>query len=242
MPLHDWSKVRSGVFHHFHQAWTVELCRSLNGGLLPAGHSALIEQKLGSRSPDLLTVEERIDDMNPSHGGVAVLERPRVKTIIRQSDAQFYSAKANRIAIHQPLGRVVAILEIVSPGNKDSRRALGQLVGKIADTITAGVHVLVIDPHPPGPFDPDGIHAAIWELLDPTESPLMDSTHDRLAVAYESTSPCSAYLEPIGVGDRLPTVPLFIAEGAHVPVPLEKAYAAAWDLTPPIVRRAMGLE
>jgi hypothetical protein len=238
MPLHDWSMVRSGLFHHFHQAWTVELCRALNGGLLPARHSALIEQKVASRSPDLLTIEEqRFDGADDSGGGVAVLERPKVKTVIRQSDPQHYAARANRIAIHHLLGRVVAIVEIVSPGNKDSRRALGQFAEKLADTVATGVHALVIDPHPPGPFDPNGIHEAIWELLDANAAPTGDS--GRMAVAYEATNPCTAYLEPIAIGSDLPTMPLFIADGAHIPVPLESSYQSAWQLTPEAVRRTL---
>ena len=30
MPVHDWTRVDAGLFHHFHQDWTIELCRSLN--------------------------------------------------------------------------------------------------------------------------------------------------------------------------------------------------------------------
>jgi hypothetical protein len=30
MPLHDWTRVPSGLFHHFHQFWTTEICRKLH--------------------------------------------------------------------------------------------------------------------------------------------------------------------------------------------------------------------
>ena len=35
MPIHDWKSAPPGLFHHFHQQWTVELCTLLNAGILP---------------------------------------------------------------------------------------------------------------------------------------------------------------------------------------------------------------
>ena len=46
MPLHDWTRVPAGLFHHFHQFWAVEICRKLNRGRLPPGLSALVEPAL----------------------------------------------------------------------------------------------------------------------------------------------------------------------------------------------------
>jgi hypothetical protein len=44
MPIHDWIRVPPGLFHHFHQEWSIEIARELNRGLLPTGFSALVEQ------------------------------------------------------------------------------------------------------------------------------------------------------------------------------------------------------
>jgi hypothetical protein len=30
MPIHDWTRVPVGLFHHFHQDWTIEIARDLN--------------------------------------------------------------------------------------------------------------------------------------------------------------------------------------------------------------------
>jgi hypothetical protein len=35
MPIHDWTRVDAGLFHDFHQSWTVALCNALNSGVLP---------------------------------------------------------------------------------------------------------------------------------------------------------------------------------------------------------------
>ena len=43
MPIHDWTRVDSGLFHAFHQGWTVALQNALNAGVLPADYYALVE-------------------------------------------------------------------------------------------------------------------------------------------------------------------------------------------------------
>ncbi len=47
MPIHDWTRVDAGLFHDFHQDWTIELRRSLNAGRLPPGYVALADQQTG---------------------------------------------------------------------------------------------------------------------------------------------------------------------------------------------------
>src|SRR4051812_18407100 len=76
MPLHDWTRVPSGLYHHFHQGWAWEMGRSLNRGRLPKGLSALVEQGSGPSETEVLTVELAEPDESKS-GGTAVLERPK---------------------------------------------------------------------------------------------------------------------------------------------------------------------
>ncbi|HWE40565.1 MAG TPA: hypothetical protein VG406_28715, partial [Isosphaeraceae bacterium] len=57
MPIHDWSKVGAGIFHHFHNLWINELCTALNDGLLPRDYYALLEQFVGNMGPDVLALE-----------------------------------------------------------------------------------------------------------------------------------------------------------------------------------------
>ena len=45
MPIHDWTRVAAGVYHHFHQDWTIEISRRLNAGILPAGYFAMADQR-----------------------------------------------------------------------------------------------------------------------------------------------------------------------------------------------------
>src|SRR6476660_2259145 len=121
MPIHDWTRAPAGIFHHFHQRWIAALCDAFNLGGLPSGYFALAEQAAGGPIPDVLTVQEepssRIRDGDG--GGIAVA--PPQTRFITKAEPEQYVAKANRVGIHHPLGHLVAVLEIVSPGNKGSR-------------------------------------------------------------------------------------------------------------------------
>lgn len=79
MPVHDWTRVDACLFHHFHQDWTVELCRSLNAGRLPSGYVALIDQQ--RRPPAGLFVF--------SFGGWAAMVRPACERLAKVVMASF---------------------------------------------------------------------------------------------------------------------------------------------------------
>ncbi|MBW3596070.1 MAG: DUF4058 family protein [Planctomycetes bacterium] len=74
-----------------------------------------------------------------------------------RAEAVGYARKANRITVRHPDGEVVAILEIISPGNKDSRHAVRQFARKAVEYLHAGVHLLIVDLFPPSRRDPQGI-------------------------------------------------------------------------------------
>src|SRR5687767_12807439 len=98
MPVHDWTRVDAGIFHHFHQQWISELSARLNGGGLPRGYYALIEQRAGAAIPDILTVERlgttaRAD----AEGGLALATAPPKARFVMSADVELYAAKASRI-------------------------------------------------------------------------------------------------------------------------------------------------
>jgi hypothetical protein len=59
MPIHDWTRVPSELFHDFHQTWTIQLKIALNSGRLPKGLFALVEQRAGAKEPHVLTIESK---------------------------------------------------------------------------------------------------------------------------------------------------------------------------------------
>ena len=62
MPVHNWKRVDAGLFHDFHQSWTVALRNALNAGVLPADHFALVEQNVRGPIADVLTLRLARDD------------------------------------------------------------------------------------------------------------------------------------------------------------------------------------
>ena len=73
MPIHDWTRVDAGIFHHFHQRWIVAITDVLNRRLLPAEYYALAEQQGAGFEPDILTLKaggefEPDDESAPAAG------------------------------------------------------------------------------------------------------------------------------------------------------------------------------
>lgn len=138
MPIHDWTRVPSGLFHHFHQDWSIEISRSLNRGILPRGLSALVEQRYGGREADVLAVENwRRTPQRPGEGGggTVLTMEPPTATLVARTTKEIFAGRANRIVVRHHLGRIVAVIEIVSPGNKDSRGALRDFVEKASELL-----------------------------------------------------------------------------------------------------------
>ncbi len=151
---------------------------------------------------------------------------------------EIYAIRANQVVVKHHLGRIVAVIEIVSPGKKDSRAALRDFVNKAIDFLRQGVHLLIVDLFPPTPRDPLGIHKAIWDEI--IEEPFaFPSGKDRILASYETDGERAAYVEPVAVGDALPEMPLFLANGMHIKVPLEPTYQSAWDACPRELRLAV---
>jgi hypothetical protein len=194
----------------------------------------MVEQKSGPVEPAVLAIDRSWQKPSETNGGVAVQPAPAAR-IVRRSSKEIYAGKANRIVIKHHVGRTIAAIEIISPGNKDSRSALRNFVEKTIEFLQKGIHVLVVDVFPPTPRDPHGIHKAIWDEIE--EEPFdFPEAKDRVLVSYQAGREKTAYIEPIAVGDLLPDMPLFLTSDMNVMVPLESSYQTAWDLTPPEIQ------
>ena len=235
MPIHDWTRVTAGDFHDFHQSWTVNIKARLNAGILPASFYALVERVSGQAVPDVLTLHEQVDPIeNPAayDGAVAVAAAPPQVAITGAIESLAYAKRKNRIVVrHEGNNRVVAMIEVVSSGNKSNERDFRQFVTKVVSAIEQGIHVLVIDPYPPTKRDPQGIHGEIWaELGD--ETYLAPPAKPLTMASYLAGSVPECFVEPLAVGDQLTPMPLFLNPDYYVHVPLEETYAWAFEGEP----------
>lgn len=233
MPVHDWTRVDAGLFHDFHQGWTVALCNALNTGGLPSDYFALVEQNIRGPIPDVLTLQLSPRGEPPGNGttGLAVATAPPQVRLVRRNEATTYAARANRVTVRHRHGDVVAVVEIISPGNKGSWAEIRALVEKSAELLRQGVHLMVIDLFPPGPRDPQGLYKLIWDQFKEEDFEVPPDKPLTLA-AYDAGPPLVAYVESVAVGDALPAMPLFLKPEVYVPAPLEATYQATWSVFP----------
>jgi hypothetical protein len=235
MPVHDWTRIDAGLFHAFHHRWIDSLCDALNTGGLPPDYFALPEQSIRGPIPDVLTLRLSAGKGQPSETAsdvaIAVAVAPPRARVVRSTEVGVYARKANRVTVRHRHGQIVAVVEIVSPGNKGSNTELRAFVEKTADLIQQGVHVLVIDLFPPTKRDPQGIHKAIWDEFE--EEDFTPPADKPLTIASYSAGPIKmAYVEPVAVGDMLPDMPLFLDPGSYIPAPLEATYQTTWGVFP----------
>lgn len=238
MPVHDWTLVEAGIYHGFHTVWIAEIHNVLNRGLLPQGYYALAEQHADRMIADILTLHVPPPPpaprfLPPDTGGIAVAEAPpRVRR--RQTVEPEVLARQRSLAVrHVSEHRLVALLEIVSPANKDRARNVEDFASKVVDAIKSGIHVLIVDLFPPGPHDPYGMHGAILQRLEQSDEPYDLPSDEPLTLAsYESGLRVEVYLEHLAVGGPLLEMPLFLRPNRYVNVPLGPTYGAAFGGMP----------
>ena len=241
VPLHDWTRVRPGAYHDFHNSWATYLKRDLKR-LLPPGFYAETDSVVLFDPPDDTGTARREIDVLGLHrdptavdtdtaagaepmpaGGVALAEAP---ALVRLDD--FAPTRRRRILVRHGSGdRVVALIEFASPGNRDAAPKVATFASKIVHGLRAGVHVLLIDPFPPTAAAPVGLHGAVAERFG--ADPRFDPAAPLTFVGYRACPDARASVQGRAVGDEPPRVPLFLDREWFVFADLAPSYAAAVD-------------
>ena len=196
-------------------------CSTNAATLLPLTQT--VDSRPGPRRPDVefITGRQRTEWGHLGIGG----GNPLIP-LIRRIEETIYVRRADWIAVRHRHGQVVAVVEIVSPGNKASKHELRTFVEKSA-TIAAG-HPPASDRFVASKRDPQGVHKAIWDEL--VEEGFEQPADQRLTVAaYDAGPPPVAYVEPIAVGEALPDMPIFLKPDFYLLAPLEETYRTTWN-------------
>jgi hypothetical protein len=122
--------------------------------------------------------------------------------------------------------RLVAAIELVSPGNKDRVGKRNAFVGKCAALLQNGVAVSIIDVVTTRPFNLYAELMAFIEHPDPTmraDQPLLYAASCRW-VRGEERALLESWSEVLAVGQPLPKLPLWLADALVVPLDLEESY------------------
>lgn len=249
MPLHDWSNVESGVFHAFHTAWIVEIRNALNTAILPSSYYALTEEHTGFYVADVLTlhvpptIEEpsRLNAGEERSGGIALAEAPPMISAHEKIEMEIAEMQRFLSIRHLSSHRVVALLEIVSPGNKSNLARYESFVHKTVDAIRRRLNVLLVDVHETGRCYQDGINASIRNMLAPHATPIIDKPRHSTLASYSPDPPrvVDIYLEHVAPDMPLPDMPIFLKPDRYVNVPLESTYLEAWKGMPKFWRNVV---
>lgn len=248
MPIHDWSKVDAGVFHGFHVRWVARLAETLMP-ILPPGYYAEAEQHASSRIADILALRtaskaERELRSFPASSPIktATLDMPRVAERRTSERRARDRRKPKHVAIRHVSGhRVVALIEIISPGNKDRRSHVANFVDKAELAISSGVHFVAVDLFPPTPSAPHGIPSRIWRRFE--REPIVPPVGRPLTFASFAARPePAAFFEFRSFGKSLPSIPLFLTDERYLDLPLDETYDATFEHGPPYLKDQLNIQ
>jgi hypothetical protein len=235
MPLHDhfhppWSE--QNPWEGFHSAWINTMVRHLNGTLLPSRFRALPQVHLGPLvESDVATFDQEPlgqaagpqagEAANGSRG--ALWSPPQaVQTLEIELPAQ--DVFEVRIQDARRGMRLVAAVELVSPGNKDRPENRQAFVTKCAAYLQDQVNLVIVDVVTSRHAN---LHHELLTLVAPQLANADDL--DLYCVAYRNRKEkkkwrLDTWPFPLAVGALLPIAPLWLTADLSVPLDLEKSY------------------
>jgi hypothetical protein len=206
MPIHDWTRVDAGAFHSHHLGWMSSLRSTLNRGGLRPGFYAMAGHTTADGEPPTSVDLDAIDDL------------------------EFYAARRRRVTVFgEPDDRLVARIEMVTPGDRRSPAAVDWFVSDLLDSAARGLAVLVIDPFPTV-LGTTGLADWLGEAgpFGRRRSPGRHVTFAIRAAGERSTWSIST----APLGGRWPDVVLPLESGDSASVPLEPSYVWSFEGTP----------
>jgi hypothetical protein len=234
MPLrdhfhHPW--IEQNPWESFHSAWINTIVRHLNGTLLPRRFRALpnvhlgpfVETDVASFDLDPSMEAARPEASSQVNGGLTTLWSPpeAVQTLEIELPAQ--DVFEVRIVDDRSGMRLVATIELVSPGNKDRADHRQAFVTKCAAYLQEQVNVVIVDMV-------TSRHANLHrELLTQLGQTANGGDDDIYCVAYRNRKEqrkwrLDFWPFALTMASPLPTAPLWLATDLSIPLDLEKSY------------------
>jgi Protein of unknown function (DUF4058) len=213
----------------FHSDWASSILRHLNTHL-PSRYFAEPHTHLGIQvEADLATFEEepRATEQAEKGNGVATaVWAPPQATQTLVTDIPAQDVFEVRVYDEERGIRLVAVIELVSPRNKDRPEARQAFVRKCATYLQERVSLVIVDVvterH-------QNLHTELMEALELTEAKPFPEDVDLYAAAYRMSKPndhwqMDTWNERLGIAAPLPTLPLWLASNLAVPLELEVSY------------------
>ncbi len=205
------------------------MVRHLNGALLPRRYRAIPQVHLGPFvETDLATFDQdphsNPPPATPGANGGTMWESGHEAVQTLEIDLPAQDVFEVRVHDEQRGMKLVATVELVSPGNKDRAEQRQAFATKCAAYLQEQVNVIVVDIVT---NRRSNLHDELLELLG---RPSSRAGHgDLYAVTYRNRKDHGKWhLEflplVLSLGAALPTLPLWLAANFNVPIDLEKSY------------------
>jgi hypothetical protein len=240
MPLldhfHPPISTRLPSWESFPAVWTVVLADRLNQ-MLPRRYLAVVQTHLGNYvEADVAEFDQPLEagngaaeeEVEGGGGGVAVQTwAPPVAELVAPAvfpddfEVQLFEQRGGM--------RLVAVVELVSPGNKDRDESRRAFAAKCAAYLQRGIGLIVVDIVTERHFN---LHNELVEMLRWPEPLQMPAGFFLYAVAYrparrQEKNEIDLWPVPLGVGGPLPLLPLALKGTRAVPLDLEATYTDA---------------
>jgi len=244
MPLYDLTRLQfqgdDSIYHHFHASWLISIADYLNQIFSEeSGFEAIFEKKATPIEADIVTIDtlgEELSDRIVKGFDSLKLPSPEVSFV-----NPVFPEEAKDITIRTPSGKIISVIELTSPGNKNASGKVSNYVANALSYLRKGLSYLIIDALPPTNFI-DTFHNPIAEILEgeilrpPKEKPFYTISY-RVLLSFDLI--IETYPTWFRLGETLPTVPLFLLDELRVGVDLETTFMEAFKKLPPRHRKKL---
>jgi hypothetical protein len=218
----------------FHSTWANAMMTALNRAL-PRRYIAEIQINIGRQvEADVAEFDRGFEpeDGDPGNGsgGLAVQAQPYAPPVAM---ATIPAVFPDDIAVHvrdRVRGRLLlAVIELVSPANKDSPESRRAFAAKCAARLQRGIGLVTLDIVSDMFFN---LHEELSRLMGHAEPYQMSPETHTYAAAYrparrDDENQIDVWTFPLTVGKSLPVVPLALRATTTVPLDLESTYSEA---------------
>lgn len=223
-------------WEELHGGWPMVIVQQLKKRL-PAGYVAGPHVHSGSQVEIDIAAYERDDaaatfDAHGNGGGVATaVWAPPAPSVAVETELPDYDEYEVRIYDARRNRRLVAAIEIVSPGNKDRPESRNAFIAKCAALLQKGVAVSIVDLVTVRQFNLYTDLMAFIGHSDPTlgdEPPPLYAASCRW-VRRGEPAVLETWSHALTIGRPPPTLPIWLTATRVVPLELEESYERACD-------------
>jgi hypothetical protein len=235
MPLRDHFRpptTKFGSWEALHGGWPMVFVQHLRKKL-PPGYVSAPRVHLGPYFEiDIAAYEQdnSTSQLGTGGGGTMTLAAPRPTWAIETDVPEEYEYEVQIYNVEEER-QLVAVIEIVSPANKDRPENRRAFVGKCAALLRKGVAVSIVDLIT---IRHANLYAEMMAFIghpDPTlgpePPPIYTSSCRWTKIAAGTRGRLEAWSQPLTVSQPLPPLPLWLADGVSILFDLERCYEQA---------------